>query len=79
MERKIYKIDFDKMVDDYEHDGDYYGEAESWISLGFKVQLIDRTEDGVAIEIWISIDGESFVYYFFPYDAGVIEIGGIYG
>ena len=49
MERKIYKIDFDKMVDDYEHDGDYYGEVESWISLGFKVQLIDRTEDGVPV------------------------------
>ena len=49
MERKIYKIDFDKMGDDYEHDGDYYGEVESWISLGFKVQLIDRTEDGVPV------------------------------
>ena len=44
-----------------------------------QIKGIDRAEDGIAIEIWISIDGEAFVYYFFPYDEGVIELGGIYG
>ena len=27
---------------------------------------IDRTEDGVAIEIWLMIDNEPYCYYFFP-------------
>ena len=34
---------------------------------------IDKTEDGVAYEIWMRIDGDNFVYYLFPYDMGVIE------
>jgi hypothetical protein len=34
---------------------------------------IELTENQDAIEIWISIDGESYCYYFFPYDTAVIE------
>lgn len=37
------------------------------------VKGIDLTKDKNAIEIWLSIDEEAFVYYFFPYDAAVIE------
>ena len=37
--------------------------------------LVDTTpKDEQAIEIWLSIDEEAFVYYFFPYDNAVIEI-----
>ena len=31
------------------------------------IKGIDLTKDEQAIEIWLSIDGEAFVYYFFPY------------
>ena len=41
-----------------------------------KVKGIDLTQREDAIEIWISIENEAFAYYFFPYDNGVIEIGG---
>ena len=34
---------------------------------------INLTESKDAIEIWISIDGESCCYYFFPYDAAIID------
>ena len=34
---------------------------------------IELVEDNNAIEIWISIDEESYCYYFFPYDAALIE------
>lgn len=37
------------------------------------IKSIELTEDKNAIEIWLSIDEESFVYYFFPYDAAIIE------
>lgn len=37
------------------------------------VLSIDKTEDGVAYEIWIEIDEEPFCYYLFPYDQAVIE------
>lgn len=40
------------------------------------VKGIDITNDKEAIEIWLSIDGESYVYYFFPYDKAVICIEG---
>ena len=33
---------------------------------------IDLTKDKQAIEIWMIIDEEAYVYYFFPYDNGVI-------
>ena len=38
------------------------------------IKGIDLTKDEQAIEIWLSIDEEAFVYYFFPYDNAVIEI-----
>ena len=38
-----------------------------------EVIAIDETEDKMAYEIWMRIDGEDFVYYLFPYDAGIIE------
>jgi hypothetical protein len=37
-----------------------------------KIQAIDKNENN-AIEIWIMINKESYVYYLFPYDEGVIE------
>lgn len=44
-----------------------------------QIKGIDITKDNMAIEIWISNENESFAYYFFGYDEGVIEIGGING
>ena len=40
--------------------------------IGYKAIPIDLTKNKGAIEIWLVIDGEAFMYYFFPYDAGVI-------
>ena len=34
---------------------------------------IELTENKDAIEIWISIDDDSYCYYFFPYDNAIIE------
>ena len=34
---------------------------------------IELTKNNDAIEIWISIDGDSYCYYFFPYDEAIIE------
>lgn len=34
---------------------------------------LDPTEDGIAFEIWMRIDGEIYVYYLFPYDEAVIH------
>ena len=34
---------------------------------------IELTENQDAVEIWISIEGESYCYMFFPYDAAIIE------
>lgn len=39
-----------------------------------EVRGIDITKDKQAIEIWISIEGDSYVYYFFPYNEGVVDI-----
>jgi CRISPR/Cas system-associated protein endoribonuclease Cas2 len=36
---------------------------------------IELTENKDAYEIWLMMDDEAFVYYLFPYDLGVIEIG----
>lgn len=33
---------------------------------------IEEDENG-GLEIWLRIDGEVFCYYFFPYDAAIIE------
>lgn len=39
-----------------------------------EIRGIDITKDKQAIEIWISIEDDSYAYYFFPYDKGVINI-----
>lgn len=39
-----------------------------------EIRGIDITKDKQAIEIWISIEEDSYVYYFFPYNEGVIDI-----
>lgn len=39
-----------------------------------EIRGIDITKDKNAIEIWMSIDGDSYAYYFFPYGDGVIDI-----
>ena len=38
-----------------------------------EIRGIDLTKDKEAIEIWMVIEDEAYVYYFFPYDNGVIE------
>lgn len=38
------------------------------------IRGIDLTEQQDAIEIWLYIDEEAYVYYFFPYDEAVIEV-----
>ena len=37
-----------------------------------EIRGIDLTKEKDAIEIWMIIDNEAYVYYFFPYDNGVI-------
>jgi len=37
-----------------------------------KIKSIEDTEDNQAIEIWLSIEGESYCYYLFPYDNAII-------
>ena len=38
------------------------------------IKGIDLTENKDAIEVWLSIEGEYYCYYFFPYNAGVVEV-----
>lgn len=38
-----------------------------------EILSIEKTEDGIAFEIWIKIDNEAFCYYLFPYDQAVIK------
>ena len=40
-----------------------------------EIRGIDITKNKDAIEIWLMIEDEAFVYYFFPYDMGIIEVG----
>lgn len=40
-----------------------------------EIRGIDLTKNKDAIEIWLIIEDEAFVYYFFPYDMGIIEVG----
>lgn len=37
-----------------------------------KLKAIDRTEDEFAYEMWIEVEDEPHVFYFFPYDQGVV-------
>ena len=39
-----------------------------------EIRGIDLTKEKDAIEIWMSIEGESYVYYFFPYDNAIIDM-----
>lgn len=39
-----------------------------------EIRGIDLTENKDAVEIWLYIDEEAFVYYFFPYDEAIIEV-----
>ena len=39
-----------------------------------EIRGIDITKDKGAIEIWMSIEGDSYVYYFFPYDTAIINM-----
>lgn len=41
-----------------------------------EIRGIDLTKNKDAIEIWIIIDNDAYVYYFFPYDNAIIEVGG---
>ncbi len=38
------------------------------------IRGIDLTQAKDAMEIWLIIDDDAYVYYFFPYDAAVIEV-----
>lgn len=38
------------------------------------IRGIDLTQTKDAMEIWLVIDDDAYVYYFFPYDAAVIEV-----
>ena len=38
-----------------------------------RTKSIELTENKDAVEIWISIEGESYCYYFFPYDTAIID------
>ena len=39
-----------------------------------EIRGIDLTKEKDAVEIWLSIDEEAYCFYFFPYDAAVIEV-----
>ena len=39
-----------------------------------EIRGIDLTKTQDAIEIWMVIEDEAYVYYFFPYDAAIIEV-----
>ena len=39
-----------------------------------EIRGIDVTKDKSAIEIWLIIEEEAYCYYFFPYDAAIIEV-----
>lgn len=39
-----------------------------------EIRVIELTEDRDAIEVWISVNDESFAYYFFPYDSAIINM-----
>ena len=40
-----------------------------------EIKSIELTEDGCALEIWITKDGEAYAMYLFDYTMGVIECG----
>lgn len=44
--------------------------------LGGDIKAMDLTEDSDAVEIWIEIEQNPICLYLFPYDNGVINVGG---
>ena len=77
-ERKDYTVfDFKKDRDNYDLDFPICLDCakclidECLVPRG-EIRGIDLTKDKTAIEIWMIIDDEAYVYYFFPYDNGVI-------
>lgn len=50
-----------------------YSELAECLENRGELLSFEPTEDGVAYEIWLRINGEIFVYYFFPYDSAVIK------
>jgi hypothetical protein len=40
------------------------------------IKTIELTEAKDAFEIWVAIDGEATCLYLFPYDSGIVKIGG---
>jgi hypothetical protein len=40
------------------------------------IKTIELTEAKDAFEIWVTIDGEATCLYLFPYDSGIVKIGG---
>ncbi len=38
-----------------------------------EIKSVERTEDGAAVEIWITKDNETYVMYLFDYTGGVID------
>ena len=78
-EKKDYTIfDFKKDRDNYDWDISICEDCakclvdECLINRG-EIRGIDLTKDKDAIEIWMIIENEAYVYYFFPYDNGVIN------
>ena len=79
-ERKDYTVfDFKKDRDNYDWDEPIPMSCakclidDCLIPRG-EIRGIDLTKDKLAIEIWMIIDDEAYVYYFFPYDNGIITI-----
>ena len=50
------------------------GELKECLDNRGQIHSIEKTEDGVAIEIWMLIENEHYCYYFFPYDEAVLEV-----
>lgn len=44
--------------------------------LGGDIKAMDLTEDSDAVEIWIEIEQNPTCLYLFPYDSGVVNVGG---
>ena len=50
-----------------------YGSVKRYII--WHLNHINLTEDKAAIEIWLrNAENENLCYYFFPYDAAIIEV-----
>lgn len=79
-ERKDYTVfHIDDCFEDFINRDYQYNEVidilvdECLVNRG-EIRGIDLTETKDAIEIWLYIDEESYVYYFFPYTNAVIEV-----